>query len=142
MWKCPKCKREFQKINQQHSCVNYPIENHFKGKEDVGKPLFEQFVKKIEENIGPVKIESLPCCIHLLSSYTFAGVWILQNKIRFDIRLDRNIDHPKITKKVKVSPNRVMFMYEIENEKDIDSEMIDQLRMAYNLPNTGCCTAA
>lgn len=82
MWKCPECKREFLKTNQTHSCVVYSIENHFKGKEDIGKPIFYQLVKKIEKNIGPLKIESLPCCIHLVGSYTFCGVWIGKDKIK------------------------------------------------------------
>jgi hypothetical protein len=37
------------------------LENHFKGKEEVGKPLFEEFVKRIEANIGPLTIDSPRC---------------------------------------------------------------------------------
>ena len=86
MWQCPKCKREFIKKNQSHSCVIYPIEKHFKGKE-YSKDLFEKLINAIKKNIGEIKIESLPCCIHLVSSYTFSGVWLLKDKIRLDFRV-------------------------------------------------------
>lgn len=61
MWTCPKCKREFSKTNQSHSCKVYPLENHFKGKEQVGKPLFDAFVEKVRQEVGPVKIDSPKC---------------------------------------------------------------------------------
>ena len=132
MWKCPKCNREFLKNNQSHSCLNYPIENHFKGKEDIGKPLFYSLVKKIEDNIGPLKIESLPCCIHLLSNYTFSGVWIGKDKIKLDFRLDNKIKNERIIKEVHISTNRYIYYLEISDDKEIDEQLLDWIRTAYN----------
>jgi len=133
MWTCPKCKREFLKNNQSHSCVVYPLENHFKGKEKIAKPLFDALVKAIEQNIGPVKIESLPCCIHIVSDYTFAAAWALKDKIRIDFRVDHKIDDPRVFKEVQMSPNRYLYYLNIENKKDIDKQLIEWLREGYSL---------
>lgn len=61
MWTCPECRRQFAKVNQSHSCNVYPLENHFKGKEAIGQPLFEEFVSRIKRNIGPLSIDSPKC---------------------------------------------------------------------------------
>ncbi|MDD5552088.1 MAG: DUF5655 domain-containing protein [Candidatus Pacebacteria bacterium] len=132
LWKCKKCKREFKKKNQAHSCVVYPIKNHFKNKE-LAKELFEYFKKEIQKNVGPLKIESLPCCIHLVSNYTFGAVWALKDKIRIDFRVDRKIKSKKIWKMIQMSPGRFLYYFEIYNKKEIDKELLSYVKEAYNL---------
>jgi len=133
MWQCKKCKREFSKNNQQHSCVKFPLKKHFAGKESVAKPLFDDYITKIKKYIGPVKIESLPCCIHLVSSYTFGAVWAMKDKIRIDFRLDKDIKDKKISRKIKISKNRYMYYFDIEEKKEIDKKLIGWVKKAYSL---------
>ena len=135
LWTCPKCHREFKNKNQSHSCVIYPLENHFKGKEEVAKPLFDELVRVIEREIGPVKIESLPCCVYLVSDYTFGAVWALKKKIKVDFRVDFQIDDPRIIKDVKMSANRYLYFLEITDRKQIDEQLIEWLRASYFLSN-------
>lgn len=132
LWKCPKCKREFKNKNQSHSCVAYPIENHLKGKE-LARELFGYFKKEIEKNVGPLKIESLPCCIHLVSNYTFGAVWAMKDKIRIDFRLDHKIKSKKIWKELQMSPGRFLYFFEIEDKKEINKELISWIGEAYHL---------
>lgn len=132
MWKCPKCGREFNKEKQSHSCVVYPIKNHFKDKEK-GQHLFELLVKKIEKEIGEVKIESLPCCIHFVSSYTFSGVWISNDKIRIDFRVDYQLKSKRVVKEVRLSKNRTIYYIDIESEEDIDKELLKWIKDSYHL---------
>ncbi len=132
MWQCPKCKREFQKKNQSHSCVIYPIEKHFTNR-DYSRSLFEKLVKMIEINIGKIKIESLPCCIHLVSSYTFSGVWLSKDKLKMDFRVDYQIDSERIIKQEKLSTNRDLYYVEVKDEEDIDKELLKWIRDSYFL---------
>jgi len=134
MWQCPKCKREFSKNNQSHSCVVYPIEKHFQNK-DSSKKLFKELVNQIEKNIGGVKIESLPCCIHLVSGYTFSGVWLLKDRVRLDFRVPYNIESKRIINKEELSINRKLYYLEIVEEKDIDDELLGWIRDSYFLQN-------
>lgn len=134
MWQCPKCKREFSKNNQSHSCVVYPIEKHFQNK-DYSKKLFKELVNQIEKNIGRVKIESLPCCIHLVSGYTFSGVWLLKDRVRLDFRVPYNIESKRIINKEELSINRKLYYLEIVEEKDIDDELLGWIRDSYFLQN-------
>ncbi len=132
LWKCAKCKREFAKKNQGHSCVSYPLENHFKGK-DRAKELFNFLKEQIEKNIGPVKIESLPCCIHLVSNYTFGAVWAMKDRIRIDFRTNFKIESKIIWRMIQMSKNRYLYYFEIKDEKEIDKELLGWIDKAYQL---------
>lgn len=133
MWKCSTCKREFLKTNQSHSCVYYPIENHFKNKKEIAMLLFDALVKEIEEKIGPIKIESLPCCIHFVSHYTFGATWAQKTNIKIDFRLDRKVDDQRFLKEIKMSANRYLYYLEIKNKDEIDDRLIGWLRESYSL---------
>lgn len=130
LWKCPTCKREFKNKNQVHSCAYYPLENHFKNK-PYGEKLFDELKKKIEKNIGPLKIESLPCCIHLMSDYTFSGVWALKNSIKIDFCSRKEIKSNRIIKEYKASNERYINYLEIKNRKEIDKELLGWIKDAY-----------
>ncbi len=134
MWSCPKCKREFQKQNQAHSCTVYPLEKHFAGKEKT-KELFNDLKAKIIKNIGPVKIESLPCCIHFVSTYTFGACWAMKAGIRIDLRVNRKIK-PKCKFKVNhMSTNRYLYYFDIFDKKEIDPELLGWIKESYHLNN-------
>jgi len=132
MWQCPKCKREFSKTNQSHSCVEFKIEKHFIGKEHA-KELFDYLVEKINKKVGKIKIESLPCCIHLVSNYTFGAVWAFRDSIRIDFRLNHKIETQKLHKLVKMSANRFLYYFDIKDKKEIDNEIIGYYKEAYKL---------
>ena len=132
LWTCPKCKRQFQKINQAHSCAAFPLEKHFKNKA-YAKSLFEFLKKEIIKKVGPLKIESLPCCIHLVSNYTFGAVWALKDGIRIDFRIDRKIKTKKIHKMTQMSANRYLYYFDLRDKSEIDKEIISGIKEAYHL---------
>ena len=132
MWKCPKCKREFKKVNQSHSCQVYPLEQHFAGKERA-RELFEYYKAQIEKNIGAVKIESLPCCIHLVGTFSFGACWAMKDKIRIDFRLDHPIEINRGHKMNKISANRYMYYFDLADESEIDAELMNLVTEAYKL---------
>jgi hypothetical protein len=105
LWTCPKCKRGFKNKNQVHSCTSFPLEKHFENK-PLAKDLFLYLKQEIANKVGPLKIESPPCCIHLVSNFTFGAVWALKDKIRIDFRLDYKIESRRIWKTIQMSANR------------------------------------
>jgi len=132
LWTCPKCKRQFEKKNQAHSCVRFPLANHFKNK-DYAQSLFEHLKKEIIKNVGPVKIESLPCCIHLVSRYTFGAVWALKDGIRIDFRTDYKIKTRKSYRMIRMSANRYLYYFDIKNKQEIDRELLGWIKQSYRL---------
>jgi len=136
LWVCPKCNRRFEKENQVHSCTVYPLDNHFRGREEVARPLYNRLEEEIKKKIGPFKVESLPCCIHLVSTFTFAAVYALKNKIRIHFALDHKLESPRIDKSSQISKNRYQHSIDIEKGDEIDKELISWLKHAYNSERT------
>jgi hypothetical protein len=132
-WTCPKCKRQFAKKNQMHSCVIYPVKKHLAGKSRLTKNLYQTLKKKIQKEIGPIKVESLPCCIHFVSSYTFMCVYALKSKIRIHFASDRNIKSSRIDKAAPVAKTKWMFSLDVDNKKGLDKELMSWLKQAYYL---------
>jgi hypothetical protein len=132
MWKCNSCHREFAKKNQSHSCKTYPLDEHFKNKENQ-RALFNAYIAYIRKNIGEFKIEALPCCIHLVSTYTFGAVWILKDKIRIDFMTPEKIASKRISRVEQPSANRYVHFIEIEKMEELNEELLNWLKQAYFL---------
>jgi hypothetical protein len=133
LWTCPRCKRQFMKENQVHSCKHYPLDDHFKGKEEIARPLFNFLQGSVTEDIGNFKVVSLPCCIHLETSFSFVGVYALRDRIRIGFTLDHELKSPRISKFTKMSKNRYHYGIDIKNSDEIDKELLGWLSQAYHL---------
>ncbi|MDD5317892.1 MAG: DUF5655 domain-containing protein [Candidatus ainarchaeum sp.] len=129
MWKCPKCRREFAKRGQGHSCTVYPLANHFKNKEHA-KTLYDELLGKLSKKAGKIKVESLPCCIHLVSSYTFGCVYALRSGIRIHFSLQRKMESPRVREYAKVASKRFMHSVDVKGKKEIDAELLGWLKEA------------
>lgn len=130
LWTCPKCNRKFEKKGQTHSCTIYPVAKHLKGKK-VGKRLYSALTTKMKKEIGRFRVESLPCCIHFVSTYTFAAVYALKDKIRIHFTLYRKLDSPRISRFSKMSAKRYMYSMDIRDEKEMDRELMGWLKESY-----------
>lgn len=134
LWKCPKCGRQFERQGQLHSCKPFPIEQHFKGKES-SKILYDKFRLAVKKQVGPFKIESLECCIHFVSTFTFLAVRILKDRIRVDFALNHKIKSGKVTGFTKMSTHRFLYYFDILKENEIDEELMNFVQEAYDLKN-------
>ena len=130
-WECPKCGRQFERRGQSHSCRSFPLENHFIGK-DAGKKLYDKFKSAAKKKLGPFKIESLECCIHFVSTFTFAAVKVFKNKIRIDFSLNSKIQNKKIKNSLKLSLHRFLYFVDITNENEINEELLEWIMEAKN----------
>lgn len=128
-WTCPKCKRQFERTGQTHSCRLFPIEQHFAGK-DGGKLLYEKLLKAMKKCPGPLKVESLTCCIHFVSSYTFAAVKVYKQKLLVEFALTEKIQSPRIKKWMPLSGQRYLYYVEIGKESEIDKELMNWITEA------------
>lgn len=131
LWTCPKCGRQFERQGQSHSCKPYAIEQHFEGRPDE-KKLYEQLKRAIKKHVGTFKVESLECCIHLVSTFTFAAIKIMKGRIRVDFALSRKIKDKRIVQEVKMSANRWLYLIDINKEDEIDEELLKWIKEAHD----------
>lgn len=132
MWTCPSCKRIFEKAQQPHSCRSVPLEEHFKNKQKA-KELFEFLVKQVSEKVGPCKIISLPCCVHLFGSYDFLAALPKKDTLEIRFGLRRKLESPRLKQSVPLSATSVKNCVDITDKQDIDSELMGWIHEAYHL---------
>lgn len=131
LWTCPKCNRKFQRKGQPHSCRAFPLLQHFKNKPE-GKHLYQKLRQATRKEVGPFRVESLECCIHFASAFTFTAVKVFKNKIRVDFSLDRKIKNKRFTQFTPMSVHRYLYGVDVTRETDIDAELIEWIKEANN----------
>ena len=129
LWTCPKCGRQFERKGQSHSCRSFPLEQHFE-KKPAGRLLYEKFKRTVKNQVGSFKVESLKCCIHFVSTFTFAAVKIFNNKIRVDFSLSRKIKNSRIKQSVQLSAHRFLYYIDIMQEDEMDEELMEWIKEA------------
>ena len=133
MWKCPKCKREFGKKNQAHSCNPYPPEKHFEGKDPKLKLLYNEWHSRVKKKCGPFQIDSVSCCIRFVTKSSFSATKIMKNNLRIMFQLPKKITSPRIQKSAQISPNRYNYAVDISEKKEMDAELLNWIKQAYDL---------
>jgi Domain of unknown function (DUF5655) len=131
LWTCPKCSRQFEREGQSHSCKLFPLEQHFENKPQ-GKLLYEKFKSAIKHQTGAFKIESLECCIHFVSNFTFASAKIFKDKIEVHFGLGRKIKSKRINQSIQLSANRYLYYATISTTDEIDDTLIRWITEAKN----------
>lgn len=131
-WTCSKCGRVFAKVNQSHSCKVFPLENHFKNK-PFARELFDYLLTKLK--ILKFSVDSVTCCIHLVSKSTFAAVWALSDGIRIDFRLNFSVKSKRFSNVVKMSANRYLYFVDVKRKDELDGELISWIKESYKLTN-------
>ncbi|OGC45260.1 hypothetical protein A2V49_01515 [candidate division WWE3 bacterium RBG_19FT_COMBO_34_6] len=134
MWTCPRCKRIFKKIDQPHSCKQIPLEEHFQNKLKA-RDIFNCLVEQINNNIGEVKIISIPCCIHLYGKYDFLAALPKKECLEVRFALDRKLDTSRLKQCVPMSSKIYKNCIDVFSKEEIDDELINFLKESYHLKN-------
>jgi hypothetical protein len=132
MWTCPNCGRIFEKFSQPHSCKRVPLEDHFRNK-ILAKELFENVVAEIHKKIGPCKIISLPCCVHLFGTYDFLAALPKKNSLEIRFALHHELQCSRIIQRVPLSATGVKNCMHIFSKTDVDEELLGWVRESYHL---------
>jgi hypothetical protein len=131
-WSCPKCHRIFQKENQMHSCKSFPIDQHFKNKEQI-EELYNYLFKVVNNKIGKCKVISLSCCIHWFGNYDFIALLPKKDKLEIRFGLDRKIKNSRIFMSFPLSKKSYKNCLYITHKEDVDEELLKWLKDSYML---------
>ncbi len=94
--------------------------------------LYKELISQLE-NFGKVIQEPKKDSIHLVNSKGFAGIHPRSNYFILNIVSASPIKSARIVKQDQVSKSRFHNEIRIEGKEDIDSELLDWLKEAYQL---------
>ncbi len=108
------------------------VEQHFENKPENILLIYDKLFKELRK-FGKVRENPNNSSIHLENKYGFAGVYTRQKYILLHIHLSKPIDSDRIEKMEQISKNRFKHVVKLNALSDIDKELLDWLKQAYDL---------
>lgn len=95
--------------------------------------MYYTLKKAVTERVGLFRTESLECCIHLVSRFTFAAIRIMKDHLRVSFTVGRKIKSGRIHDCVQTSANRFIHSVDIGSGEEIDDALLDWIQEAYEI---------
>jgi len=135
MWQCPKCKRNFKRKDQQHSCILITKESLFVKRPKELKKLFNLIEKKVSQ-FGSYREETVrPDVIFFKTKSTFLGIKVKKDHLVVEFFLDHLENVPPVFKHLQTSKHRVVHLVAVDREEEITKQLLDWIRHSYELVN-------
>lgn len=112
--------------------MDYKENDHLNDKETVVKKIYDRLIIELKK-FGQLKIEPKKTSIHLGNRFGFAGVYTRQNYINLEVHLNYKLTSKRVAKVEQASANRFHHIIKLTSEKDVDKELLNWLREAYEL---------
>ena len=99
--------------------------------------LLDGLVAAIEAHIGPCRVVSLPCCIHLVAVEDFLAVLPRRDRLEVRFTVPRRIDDPRTVAASPTSRSAYQHRVLLDAAEDIDPVLLGRITEAYEavLPN-------
>jgi len=112
--------------------MEYTELDHLENKDIVVMQIYERLINELQK-FGQLKIEPKKTSIHLGNRFGFAGVYTRGNYINLEVHLNHKLTSNRINKVETASANRYHHTIKLTSEKDIDQELLNWLKQAYEL---------
>jgi len=129
LWTCPRCGRQFKRKDQVHSCSLVTEKSHFERKNGEMN-LYLHLKKAVKKQVGTFKTEALKCCIHFVTTFTFAAVKILKGRIRVDFTLHKKMKSKRVVGATQMSARRWLYAVDVYKDDEIESELLAWIKKA------------
>ncbi|MFN8420715.1 MAG: DUF5655 domain-containing protein [Anaerolineae bacterium] len=107
------------------------IEKHFEGKDKL--LLTYQTLLQSLRTFGLVNEAPKQTSIHLEKNSGFAGVHPRKNHFNLEFRTDYKIENPRVIRTQQLSAKRYEHTVKLEKPTDVDAELLNWLKDAYEL---------
>jgi len=131
-WICPICKKEFNNINQWHSCTIVEIGKHFENKPDHIYDLYNNFVSRLEK-FGSFKINPVKTSIQFKAKTNFLSLKIKKNHMVVEFYTEKPEEKYPIYKVLPLSSNRWLACATLEKTDEITPEFLNKIKESFNI---------
>ncbi len=112
--------------------MEYSEIDHLRDKEQVVTDIYEKLIAELR-TFGPIKIEPKKTSIHLGNRYGFAGVYTRKNYINLEVHLNYQLTSERVSKVEQASANRFHHTIKLSEPNEIDIELLNWLKQAYEI---------
>ncbi len=130
-WRCPRCDRQFARVNQGHECAPaMSLEEYFSTGPAWEKPIFEAVMAHMD-TVGPVHVEPVSVGIFLKRARSFAELRPMTRWETLSFSLSRAESHRLITRKVAAYGANHYHWVNLRGPEDLDDRILGWLTEAY-----------
>ena len=129
LWPCPDCGRAFANSNQSHACGRYELDDHFAGKPQRVRAIYDAFLAMLEA-IGPVTVLPEKTRIAFQTRMSFAQLTVRRHWVVGHFVLARRAEDPIFTRVETFSPRNHAHHFRLETPEDV-ARLQDFAREAY-----------
>jgi len=134
IWKCPKCKKEFAKLNQSHKCEMVKVETLFLRRELKLFDIYQKLLKSLKTNgLWIETTSSKAITLYTENRKAFLGIEPKKAFLNIWFLLDKKIEEFPIFKVLQPSKNKFGHFVRLYDKKDIDAYLINLIGESYNL---------
>ena len=108
------------------------VDDHFSGRSTHVAEIYRKIVDA-SSALGPVDQDPKKTSIHLNRRVAFAGVQTRKDSLILTIKSDRKVTHRRVLKTEQVSANRWHFEVKLTRPEEVDDQIRQWLRAAYEL---------
>lgn len=112
--------------------MEYSELSHLQDKEPVVSEIYNRLINELHK-FGQLKIEPKKTSIHLGNRFGFAGVYTRQNYINLEVHLNYKLTSSRVNKVEQASANRFHHTIKLTKLGDVDTELLNWLKQAYDL---------
>jgi hypothetical protein len=130
-WVCPRCDREFARARQAHVCVpGCTVEESFAGAPPIQRTIYDTLMAHLGR-LGPVHVDAVRVGVFLKHEDKLAEVRPMAKSLALALVLPRRLDHPRVSRWMKISGDRVVHVVKLARVSDVDDEVRAWLTEAY-----------
>lgn len=132
LWTCPACGHRFVTRNMSHSCGRHTIDEHFAGKPQEVRALFEALVRAARR-VGPVNVYAQKTRIVFQTRGRFVAVTPRRHYLSGHLWLKRRRSHPSIHRIESLLDRDFVHNFRLTTADELDEPFQDLLREAYTV---------
>ena len=129
LWTCPRCGHRFVTKNLWHSCGRYLVADHFRGKDDEVRLLFDR-LKALARRHGAVTVYAQKTRIVFQGRVRFASAVPRKHWLDIGVWLTRRVDHPTLRRVEALAPRSYVHSFRLRQRADIDTGLAEILAAA------------
>lgn len=130
-WTCPDCGRRFGRKNQSHGCApSQTVDDYFDGRPPALRKAFDAVARHLIRG-RTVLIDPVSVCVMFKRSRSFAEVRAKRDRLVLSFLLSRVVEHPRITKVLRLSAHRTAHSVDLMRAADVDRDVREWPAEAY-----------
>jgi Domain of unknown function (DUF5655) len=131
-WTCPRCEREFGKVNQAHVCVpGITVEELLARHPDWVGEIYAAVLERLCR-AGPVHEDAVNVGVFLKSDRQIAQFRPRVRSVQLALFLPQRAEDPRITRVIQTSADRIAHMIKLTSADQVDDQLGQWLEESYD----------